>query len=212
MSSIIGKLSGNGMFLITWHFPHRGRPLALRVVQPREGCRCFIWLALWLVLVKAVFLKSIDKGFSIVRKSVEAAWLIVLLFRSRPRWGGGQGKTVKLEKTSPLRPWHQLGCREWAPKLAPSPLWVRVVAREGGRRHSRRLNDAPHSGALRGMRRARWPASRRKETSSLTDLHSSPYSSLLRPLSHRRKHPTHHNTNSSVRQARLCVVSGAFSV
>ena len=60
-------------------------------------------------------------------------------------------------------------CREWAPKLAPSPLSMRVVAREGGRRPSRRLNDAPHSGAQRGMRRARWPASRRKETSSFTN-------------------------------------------
>jgi hypothetical protein len=62
-----------------------------------------------------------------------------------------------------------IGCREWAPKLAPSPLSMRVVAWEGGRRPSRRLNDAPHSGAQRGMRRARWPASRRKETSSFTN-------------------------------------------
>jgi hypothetical protein len=45
---------------------------------------------------------------------------------------------------------------------------MRVVAREGGRRSSRRLNDAPHSGGQRGMHRARWPASRRKETSSVT--------------------------------------------
>jgi hypothetical protein len=61
-----------------------------------------------------------------------------------------------------------LRCREWAPKLAPSPLSMRVASREGGRRPSRRLNDASHSGAQRGMRRARWPASRRKETSSFT--------------------------------------------
>jgi hypothetical protein len=46
---------------------------------------------------------------------------------------------------------------------------MRVVAREGGRRPSRLLNDTPRSGVQRGMRRARWPASRRKETSSFTN-------------------------------------------
>jgi hypothetical protein len=40
---------------------------------------------------------------------------------------------------------------------------MQVAVREGGRRPSRRLNDAPHSG-----KRARLPASRRKETSSFT--------------------------------------------
>jgi hypothetical protein len=90
----------------------------------------------------------------------------------------------------------QLRCREWAPKLAPSPLSMRVVTREGGRRSSRRLNDAPHSGAQRGMRRARWPASRRKETSSFTNsillptfLYFIP-SVIAEEILHRRRDPS----------------------
>jgi hypothetical protein len=53
-------------------------------------------------------------------------------------------------------------------KAGAKPGLTALDAGEGGRRPSRRLNGAPRSGTQLGMSRARWPASRRKETSSFT--------------------------------------------